>query len=227
MKTSAQSYYAFFDVDETLVNLKSMFDFLKFYYQAIYSPQQAEALYQQHYQQLKNLAEQGLAREQVNLSYYQLYKGHSWDKLNQIGLEWFEYQKRHNPHFYHSAILNEIKQHQDKSAGIVLVSGSFLPCLKPIELDINADATLCINPVIENGILSGDIIGIQTIGQGKADAIKNFIKTMGFSQLNQCYAYGDHISDLAMLSCVGNPVVFPNCNSLIQYAKAHSWKILQ
>lgn len=220
------SYYAFFDVDETVISLKSMFDFLHFYYQSLYPKTKANALYQKHFKQLKDLAKRGLRREEVNKSYYQLYKGHSFSNVKKIGREWFNFNKNHNLNFYHACVLNEIKKHKQSKAGIVLVSGSFESCLKPIQEDIGADEVLCIQPEEKEDILTGHIIGIQTIGEGKASAIKNFLKEHSYENTQNCYAYGDHISDLPMLSLVGKPLIYPNCPKLIEHAKKHRWPIL-
>lgn len=73
--------------------------------------------------------------------------------------------------------------------------------------------------------MTGKIKGIQTIGEGKAKAMRKFALKEKID-LNTSYGYGDDISDLNMLSCVGNPVYVGNNSTMLNHAKYHNWAVL-
>lgn len=77
---------AFFDVDETLINVKSMFSFLEFYLRKRGEP---EATYGRLSAELRHSAGLGVPRKDINRHYYRFYAGHSAQQLARAGREWF------------------------------------------------------------------------------------------------------------------------------------------
>lgn len=87
---------------------------------------------------------------------------------------------------------------------------------------------LCVEPNSIDGTLTGGInLNTQTIGMGKAKAIRQFMldHAQHTELLQTSYAYGDHISDYDMLSVVGNPVVVGNDMEIAAIANKNGWKI--
>ena len=72
---------------------------------------------------------------------------------------------------------------------------------------------------------TGKIIPPQTIGSGKAEAMRLFMEDKS-SQLAECYAYGDDISDVPMLEIVGYPNAVTGGRGLEPYAREHGWNII-
>src|SRR3546814_915150 len=78
---------------------------------------------------------------------------------------------------------------------------------------------------VTSGKYSGNILPPQTIGDGKREAIVGFLKEWK-SNPNDCYGYGDHISDLPLLESVGFPVVVARDPTLITVAQERGWRML-
>lgn len=220
-------YIAFFDVDETIINKKSMFDFLDFF---LCSSHYIKLLGKLKYiflcSKFNKMVKNGVNRTLINTEYYKLYKNKEVKMIEQYGKKWHLNRLKLDKNFYNKKILDEICFHKDNGGGIVLVSGSFNACLKPIAQYVEADFVIGTNLQIIDDKYTGNINSPQIIGEGKELAIKNFLKDIDFSDLKNCYAYADHITDLAMLKIVGNPVVVSTCEKLRQYAKENRWKIL-
>jgi phosphoserine phosphatase len=78
---------------------------------------------------------------------------------------------------------------------------------------------------VVDGHYTGVIHPPQTIGQGKADAVRDFLAKMGYAAAD-CHAYGDDISDLPMLDAVGHPVVVAGGRGLATHAASVGWPVL-
>lgn len=220
------NYYAFFDVDETVVNIKTMFSFLRFFCSKNTRSKLLGGL-RYHYliSQLKLLKKMGYSREYLNAYYYKFYQRTSLNLLLQTSQEWFQtFKKEHN--LFNKKIVDEINKHKINGGEIVFVSGSFFSCLKPIADFLDVKHILATELEERQGKLTGKIIS-QTIGQGKADAIRNFLAQKNFNDLKSCFAYGDHESDIPMLQLVGSPIAVGKDPSLIHHAYSNKWQIIQ
>ena len=221
-------YYAFFDVDETLINTKSMFDFMKYFFSKEcnrFSLQLGTYKYFYYRYKLKFLSKIGFSRLLINKLYYLAYKNRNIKITKNLGEMWFQ-EKMHTKGFFNHKIINELEEHKRNGAGIVLVSGSFDACLSPLKKYLKADYCLCVNLETSNGKYTGKVIQPQTIGEGKAKAIKSFLTEQKFTNLQGCYAYGDHLSDIPMMKLVGNPIAVVNNESLKNYAIKHGWRTI-
>ncbi|MFZ6047783.1 HAD family hydrolase [Pseudomonas sp. CR3202] len=214
--------FAFFDVDETIISLKSMFDFFPFWcgrkndqklcrrFQAAFAQARAE----------------GLSREELNRLYYRFFHGVSLQVLEVAGREWFEdrFCVSRPPYIEH--VVAQLKVHQRSGDIPVFVSGSMLPLLEPLARALNVEHCLCTKLQVDtDGRLTGEIDLPQTIGQGKVEAIASFLQQEnGLAQ--NCFGYGDDISDSPMLEAVGNAVAIGDDGELIALASVRGWKRL-
>jgi HAD superfamily hydrolase (TIGR01490 family) len=221
-------YYAFFDVDETLISIKSMFSFLKYYVDQMASDAQL-GLEKKYNDLMKNIqlwSAIGVNREEINVHYYRFYAGVEQVLLSQLGEKWHRTCLKEINSFYNNKMIDELRWHKENDAYIVLVSGSFSACLEPIANYVQADTILATKLLIKRGVCTGEVLHYPVIGDGKAKAIKQYLAQRKYNDEVRCYAYGDHISDLPMLNMVGNPRVYANCEHLLRYAKEHCWKII-
>lgn len=211
--------YAFFDLDNTLikpVSLVSFFIFLAKNDQV--SPQQIA-----QFEHLKTLKAAGVDRQQLNRQYYAIYQGLSVSSLMTMGERWFKAQRPAD--LFHATVCERVRMHREKGHQTCIVSGSFLPCIRPIQ------ATLCIDHVIctELEVLDNRLTGAltrQAIGPSKQERMRAFIDAVAGSS-NACYAYADDISDLDMLTAVGHPVaVTSTSNALYRHAQKNDWTII-
>jgi len=116
-----------------------------------------------------------------------------------------------------------LETHRLEGVQPVLVSGSMLPLLKPIARDLKVSNILCTKLIVNaRRCLTGEIGSPQTIGEGKATAVKQFL-AIHHTKSADCFAYGDDISDLAMLEAVGNPVTVGSHPELLQISRQRGW----
>jgi HAD superfamily hydrolase (TIGR01490 family) len=195
---------AFFDVDETLLAVKSMFDFRRYRGGAV--PMSAGS------------------RAERNRDYYRLYAGESWADLLTDGRGWYADLCR-RPLPFIGGGLTALRRHKAAGHTVVLVSGSFLPCIGPLARHLGADSVACTRPeVTAHGTLTGEIRE-PLIGPAKAGAVGR-ITTAWRVRPEDCFAYGDHASDLDMLTAVGHPCVVGDDPVLRTYAGERGWPTL-
>ncbi|MFD9813418.1 HAD family hydrolase [Streptomyces sp. NPDC059080] len=210
---------AFFDVDETLITAKSMFEFLRYW---LARNGDDGTLYRQRADALRKLAER-VPREEGNRAYYTNFAGVPAAGLIDAGRDWYAAYRR-GPDAFVTATARALVRHQAAGDRIVLVSGGFAACLRPLADDFAVDLTLCSDPLIADGTFTGEV-GTAMIGKAKAVAVAQAIEEFGLSAAD-CWAYGDHSSDLDMLSSVGNPVVIGDDPVLCGYVRSQGGSIL-
>lgn len=79
---------------------------------------------------------------------------------------------------------------------------------------------------IEDGVYTGRATGAFLYRDAKAEAMAALAAEHGFD-LQASYAYSDSASDLPMLSIVGHPVVVNPDAELTRMAREHGWEILR
>jgi HAD superfamily hydrolase (TIGR01490 family) len=79
---------------------------------------------------------------------------------------------------------------------------------------------------VEDGVYTGDPTGLFIYGPDKAKAIEQLARERGFD-LAASYAYSDSASDLPMLRLVGHPVVVNPDRELLGVAKQEGWQVLR
>lgn len=211
---------AFFDVDETLIAVKSMFEFLRFW---LAQAGDDGTQYRAAVAELGMMAEAGSDRAIINRAYYHLYANALLTDVLKAGESWYASFCR-QPGPYVAAGLSALTGHRAAGDAIVLVSGSFQACLGPIRTHVSADAVLCSEPVVDgNGRLTGEVRQ-PMIGDRKAGAVAEMMSVLEVSP-ERCYAYGDHASDLQMLSLVGHAVVIGGDPVLTSYARRVGWPV--
>jgi HAD superfamily hydrolase (TIGR01490 family) len=216
-------YIAFFDVDETLIDVKSMFDFLRFYWQRLYPADQGRR-YRRTVSLIQLLARLGVSRAVINRLYYRLYRGRPRAEVEAAGRDWFA-ARATEPSFFIEPAVAELRRHRHAGARIVLVSGSFPACLDPIAEALGASDVLCTRMAERDGVFTG-AIEQPCIGLGKRRALERFLASHPKIDPSDCYAYGDHVSDVPMLTAVGNPVVVGGGDELLRHARELAWRVM-
>lgn len=79
---------------------------------------------------------------------------------------------------------------------------------------------------IENGIYTGQATGLFVYGEAKATAIAELARREGFD-LGASYAYSDSASDLPMLRVVGHAVVVNPDSELERLAREEGWEMVR
>lgn len=211
---------AFFDVDETLISVKSMFSFLKYYLAERGFDSREYTLRRAH---LQKMSSDGAPRQNVNRSFYTNFVGERLDEILQIGVNWFEHESA-KPGFYNPAPVADLVRLRAAGTHIVLVSGSFQACLAPIAKALEAHEWFGTDLHIVGGRITG-ATGVPMIGVQKAVALREVAQRRGIS-LADCVAYGDHASDIPMLQTAGCAVAVGDDPALRKEADNLGWRLL-
>lgn len=217
MHTSA----AFFDVDETLITVKSMFDFYDFWCREKNEYDKLES-YMTHF---RSAVKNGIPREQLNREYYRQFAGVNYKELEDTGKNWFRAKKLDSGLFINSAV-TALKMHQANKMLTVFISGSMRPVLSPVANYLGVTDILCAPlELTDEGLITGEIGTPQTIGNGKKEALINFCSQKKINAAD-CYAYGDDLSDIPMLESVGYPVCVGKYTELARHGINQSWPVI-
>lgn len=217
--------YAFFDVDDTLIRIKSMFDFFPFWCELHAMPETQD----EFNAAFERAFAVGRRREELNRLYYRFFAGINEVDLKAAGRLWvtrrFGVQGLAETMIF-PEVVDRLRAHRASGVSPVFVSGSFPALLTPLAKRMGADHILCTRQeTTSDGTLTGEILHPQTIGAGKAEAIAEFLQQRG-SDPRTCFAYGDDLSDRAMLDAVGHPVAVIGAPELADLARTQGWECL-
>lgn len=211
---------AFFDVDETLISVKSMFELLAFDVAARGRPRSE---YERVERALRAMAARGTPRGEVCRAYYARLAGRDAAELAAAGERWFAAASRRGDLFVPS-VLHAARRHAAAGDLVVLLSGSFPACIDPIARAVGAGAVVCSRPEVRFGRHTGRIAE-PMIGAAKVRAARELAAERG-ADLSLAFAYGDHASDLPLLQLVGHPVVVGEDRVLSRHARLRGWRRL-
>lgn len=211
---------AFFDLDETLITVKSIFRFLKFHLAQRGLP---PAVYRQIRLDLDKLTAAGWTREKTNERLYRVYATQPVSQVEAQGRAWFAAELDSGALFVEE-VLSALHQHSSDGDLIVLVSGSFSPCVAPVARHVGADLVACTSPEIVEGVYTGRV-DRPVIGEEKAEQARAILAEHQIPA-EESFAYGDHDSDLPMLRSVGHPVVVGENPVLVRIAERFGWQRL-
>jgi putative phosphoserine phosphatase/1-acylglycerol-3-phosphate O-acyltransferase len=121
---------------------------------------------------------------------------------------------------------SEIKQHKEKNAKVVLLSSALTPVCREMANNLGMDDIVCSDLEVINGYLTGRPVGKLCFGKEKAVRLLSYCEKYNSSASDSWY-YGDSISDLAVLSSVGNPICVNPDRMLKKEAIRRGWKILK
>ena len=142
----------------------------------------------------------------------------------QNGAEDF-YKEYLKPHLA-PRILSRVRFHKNEGHLLVLISGSVRYLLEPVVRALEFDYLFCTDlEVGPHGFMTGKPKGLVCVDQNKKTLSLKLAQEIGLD-LDHCYAYGNHQSDLPLLEIVGNPHVVEPTKILKKIARQRSWPIL-
>ncbi len=216
--------YAFFDVDDTLIDVKSMFDFFRYYCLEECAAPQTLAAFDRCFADLRG---RGVDRAALNRAYYAFFRGWRRAEIDAAGRRWWQRLLHDRPDVVKQAVAGRLADHRAAGCEPVLVSGSCRSLLAPVAETLGG-AHILAAPLIEdaNGRFTGALGRPQTIGDGKRDAVRAFLAARRAAPAD-CHAYGDDISDAAMLGVVGHPTAVGRDTSLVALARDRGWAVIE
>lgn len=217
---------AFFDVDNTLLNLKSMFSFQSYYLDNWRAARGATPSYEGFLQNLKCHADQS-DRLAMNRMFYQSYAGHRQADIRVAARVWFDALiTAEGDDLWIQSTLTLARRLQLAGFLLIAVSGSSHDILAPLIDRLEFDHCLATHLEVHDGVMTGEIAGLQMIGHGKREAILRFARELDID-LASSVACGDHITDLPMLEATGKAFVVAGDAQLETIAHSRGWKVLQ
>lgn len=222
-----ESRAAFFDVDNTLLNLKSMFSFQRFFYENAPAPWGGEADAYERFTSLLQAHPQQHDRLALNRYFYESYRGRRHADVVALTEAWFAgLLDKYGERLWIDAALCLARKLRSEGHVLVAVSGSTHEILAPVLRHLDFDACLATTLERDGDTYTGRILPPQVIGEGKREAVHCFARKRGL-KLSDCVAVGDHITDLPMLDAVGRAVVIAGDCALESIAAERRWPVLR
>lgn len=216
---------AFFDFDETVISFKSMFSFLKFYLSEVYQSE-GEKRFDEYMNDVNHKWLINFPREEINRNYYRQFKNENKEKLLSIRNRWIAEEKNiRGDNFYIHETQELIQNYKRDNYSIVIVSGSMLDIVEPLANEIGVDTVLATKMITDTGVFTGEIVLPQTIGQGKAVAIINYMRLHNISP-EHTVAWGDHISDFPMLEVAGKGGIISSDPDVLSIARTKGFSVI-
>lgn len=212
---------AFFDVDETLINEKSMFSILS------YLSHKLDINASFHLEKIKSMINDGVKREEINKYYYTIYKGISENIFNEHVSSFFGEKIQQDSNFFIHPSIGILEFFRKIDFKIVFISGSSTHILKPVTDYFKPDKVLATEQVIDKeGFFTGEIGSYPIIGRGKSTAILKWAESENID-LNYCIGVGDHTSDSFFLKKVGFQMVLSGDKELERTAQNLNWPVIK
>lgn len=213
---------AFFDVDETLITVKSLAGF--FVHHRTSAGRPAEET-DRILRELWAMVAAGTPRGQLNRAFFRHLAGSPLSRLREDGAGWFA--AVHDRRLFHRPAVDAVQRHQRLGDVPVLISGSCEPCLRPIADHLGIEHVIGTEPLTTDGPdprLTGEV-RTPLIGEAKADAARALLHRLG-ARAEDATAYADDASDLPLLHAVGHPVVVGDDPELRCLADRFGWQRL-
>jgi HAD superfamily hydrolase (TIGR01490 family) len=216
---------AFFDVDNTLLDIKSMFSFQQYYFEHMEAYNAGAESYSDFVQALQTHPQRH-DRLVLNRLFYQSFAGRRQTVLAALAEAWFASLRRvHGEALWIRPALELAETLRTEGYQLAAVSGSCHEILAPLIRYLGFDACLATTLEVSGGLYTGNIAGIQMIGEGKGVAMRQYAEVRGIN-LADCVACGDHITDLPMLEMAGEAYVVAGDPPLEQLAHSRGWPVL-
>ncbi len=124
------------------------------------------------------------------------------------------------------AMLEEIEKHRSMNASIILLSAALPYVCEPIAEKLEMDALICSSLEVVDGAFTGLPSGDLVFGNEKSIRLESFCRENGF-EMAQSYCYADSFSDRHMLEMVGYPVAVRPDRRLGNLARKNDWTVIR
>ena len=151
------------------------------------------------------------------------WRGRSHEELDEMGQRLFDTD-------IHGLIYPEMREivraHQRRGHTVVLSSSASSYQVEPVARDLGIDHVLCNRFILEDGVLTGEVVRPVVFGAGKADAVQLFADHHHID-LDHSYFYADGSEDTPLMHLVGNPRPTNPGRGMAKAAEAEGWPVLR
>jgi HAD superfamily hydrolase (TIGR01490 family) len=125
----------------------------------------------------------------------------------------------------HPRVVGALREHMAKGDRVVILSAALEPVVRALGRELGVEA--CVGAACEvlHGRYSGRIDGPVPHANEKTRVAARFISRAGVLA-KDCWAYGDHETDLPLLRWVGHPVAVNPRPELLAAAQKSGWPIV-
>jgi putative phosphoserine phosphatase/1-acylglycerol-3-phosphate O-acyltransferase len=151
------------------------------------------------------------------------WKGRTHDEMNELGQHLYDEQlaERVFPEMRHL-----VREHIKRGHTVALTSSATSYQIEPVARALGVEHVVCTRLEIEDGVLTGNVVGRPPWGPGKADAVQVFAREKGLD-LARSFAYADGNEDVPLLHLVGNPRAVNPGDRLAAVAHRRGWPIVR
>jgi HAD superfamily hydrolase (TIGR01490 family) len=127
------------------------------------------------------------------------------------------------------AALNLIRQHRERGDRLMIVTATNEWVTRPIADYFGIEDLIAVElERDEQGKITGEIVGIPSLGEGKLKRLQQWMQTQGMSEQDvETTFYSDSINDVPLLSWVNHPVATNPDDRLRAIALDKGWPILE
>ena len=118
-----------------------------------------------------------------------------------------------------------LETHRRSGHSLVLVTSACEPVALPVASRLKLNATIATRLIVNRSSYTGQRALPEPYGEGKRLLVELFCEEHSISP-DDCFAYGDHHSDAALLECVGHPVAANPNRKLESLARVKGWPIV-
>ena len=117
-------------------------------------------------------------------------------------------------------------EHQDAGRPVFIVTAASQEMAEMLAHVLHFDGGIGSRSEVRDGVYTGKPAGPFTYREGKAEAIREVAREQGIDLL-ESYAYSDSESDLPMMRAVGHPVAVNPDAALLRAAREDGWQIVR
>jgi HAD superfamily hydrolase (TIGR01490 family) len=121
-------------------------------------------------------------------------------------------------------IIHEIKMHKEQGADLVILSSAIASICFPMANHLEIHSVICSELEVVNQQYTGRPIGKFCFKDEKLDRMNRYLHFNNYAH-EDSYYYADSIDDLPVLQSVGHPVCVNPDKSLKKIAREHNWII--
>ncbi len=149
-------------------------------------------------------------------------RGHLEEKLHEMGERLFVQKIAGTIRPQARAI---VRAHQQMGHTVVLASAATRFQTEPVARELGIDDILCTELEVEDGVLTGRVLGSFLWGEPKAQAVRRFARENEVD-LKDSYGYANGDEDVPFLASTGHPHAIAPHRALLQTAKLQGWPVL-
>jgi fatty acyl-CoA reductase len=212
---------AFFDVDGTITRTNVVQYYLWYRQRNMFVPRRLLDLAAFAPRAMQYLVLEKISRHRFVEVFYRSYRGVEVQDLAEWDHENF---KRYTVPRIRPSAIETIREHREQGHRVVILTGGLESRVKPLAEYLQVDDVLAVRLASENGRYTGEVDGPYLVNGEKKRAAEAYARRLGID-LAASYAYGDSMSDTALLDAVGHPCVVNPRGQLRRMARQKGWTV--